>query len=110
MRAETCAEESEGGCMNKAEAIKTLQELWRETNDSWYEETYKMAIEALSERTGEWIFEKTDEYKRTYCSVCGGSAPFICVSDDYYGRRLHGETRKTKFCPTCGARMSGEEE
>ena len=34
--------------MNKEVAIKTLQELWRETNDSWYEEVYKMAIEALS--------------------------------------------------------------
>ena len=36
--------------MTKEEAIKTLRELWRETNDSWYEETYNMAIEAL-ERT-----------------------------------------------------------
>ena len=34
--------------MNKEVAIKTLRELWRETNDSWYEEVYKMAIEALS--------------------------------------------------------------
>ena len=34
--------------MTREEAIKTLQELWRETNDSWYEEVYKMAIEALS--------------------------------------------------------------
>lgn len=33
--------------MNKEVAIKTLRELWRETNDSWYEEVYKMAIEAL---------------------------------------------------------------
>lgn len=58
-------------------------------------------------KTGEWIFEETDEYKRTYCSVCGVSAPFICVSDDHYGRRCHGETKKTKFCPSCGARMKG---
>lgn len=29
------------------EAIKTLRELWRETNDSWYEEVYKVAIEAI---------------------------------------------------------------
>lgn len=36
--------------MTKKEAIKTLRELWRETNDSWYEEAYNMAIEAL-ERT-----------------------------------------------------------
>lgn len=33
--------------MTKDEAIKTLQELWRETNDSWYEEAYNMAIESL---------------------------------------------------------------
>lgn len=30
------------------EAIKILKELWRETNDQWYEETYAMAIKALS--------------------------------------------------------------
>lgn len=33
--------------MTREEAIKTLRELWRETNDHWYEETYSMAIEAL---------------------------------------------------------------
>lgn len=33
--------------MTREEAIKTLRELWRETNDSWYEEAYDMAIEAL---------------------------------------------------------------
>ena len=57
---------------------------------------------------GEWIFEETDEYKRTYCSVCGVAALFVCVSDDHYGRRSHGEVRKTKFCPNCGADMRGE--
>ncbi len=35
--------------MNKNEAIKTLHELWRETNDSWYEEAYSMAINALKQ-------------------------------------------------------------
>ena len=33
--------------MTREEAIKTLRELWRETNDSWYQEVYDMAIEAL---------------------------------------------------------------
>lgn len=33
--------------MTREEAIKTLHELWRETNDTWYEEVYNMAIEAL---------------------------------------------------------------
>ena len=35
--------------MKREEAIKTLRELWRETNDSWYEEVYDMAIEALTQ-------------------------------------------------------------
>lgn len=34
--------------MTREEAIKTLNELLRETNDPWYEEVYNMAIEALS--------------------------------------------------------------
>ena len=33
--------------MTKEDAIKTLKELWRETNDPWYEEVYSMAIDAL---------------------------------------------------------------
>ena len=39
--------------MTMEEAIKTLRELWRETNDTWYEEAYDMAIEALQQTT--WI-------------------------------------------------------
>lgn len=66
------------------------------------------ALHKVSRPHGKWIFEETDEYKRTYCSVCGASAPFICISEDFYGRRLHGRIRKTKFCPNCGADMRGE--
>lgn len=33
--------------MTNQEAIKTLRELRRETNDSWYEEVYDKAISAL---------------------------------------------------------------
>ena len=33
--------------MTRKDAIKTLKELWRETNDPWYEEVYNMAINAL---------------------------------------------------------------
>jgi hypothetical protein len=39
--------------VTRKEAIKTLHELWRETNDSWYEEVFRMAIEALSELSGD---------------------------------------------------------
>lgn len=99
---------------------------FRNDEDRKQHEAFGMAIKALqqeehlveleakavaiikSERRGEWIFKETDDYKRTYCSVCGAAAPFVCVSDDYYGRRFHGEVRKTKFCPNCGADMRGE--
>lgn len=79
---------------------------------SAYEEGYKQGrYDERAEnvpKIGEWIFKETDEYKRTYCSICGAAAPFICISEDLYGRRLHGRTRKTKFCPNCGADMRGE--
>lgn len=94
--------------MTSETAIALLNNL-RAFSEDDDEPAIDMAIEVLSKtKTGKWIVEETDEYKRTYCSECGGSAPFECVSDDYYGRRFHGETRKTKFCPNCGAMMSGE--
>ena len=39
--------------MTREEAMKTIRELKRETNDSWYEEVYDMAIEAL--KAQQWI-------------------------------------------------------
>ena len=58
------------------------------------------------QRTGKWIEEEPNCYtKRTYCSLCKEPAPFIAVGGDYYGRNMHGETKKTKYCPSCGARM-----
>ena len=55
---------------------------------------------------GKWIVEKPNSYTSiTKCSVCGGSAPLICKSDDYYGVHMYGETQMTKYCPNCGAKM-----
>lgn len=63
-----------------------------------------------AQRKGKWVYEKINSYtSRTYCSECGNPAPFICVSGDYYGRNMHGETKKTKFCPNCGLSMEVEE-
>lgn len=60
---------------------------------------------------GRWIHEKIDcSSSKTYCSECGEPAPFICVADDHYGNQMHGETRKTRFCPNCGASMRENEE
>lgn len=39
--------------MTREDAIKTLYELRRETNDTWYEEVYNMAIEALQREEAE---------------------------------------------------------
>ena len=90
--------------MNKEVAIKTLRELWRETNDSWYEEVYKMAIEALSERTGEWIkatgMMPPEFHGHHCCSECGNFANM----EPPFGNRED----LSRFCPNCGARMDGE--
>ena len=81
--------------MTREEAIKTLRELWRETNDPWYEEVYTMAIEALSaERTGEWV----DRDGWSYCSNCGGEA-----TPQNNGCEI--EPCRTLFCQWCGAKM-----
>lgn len=75
--------------MTRGEAIKTLRELWRETNDSWYEEVYNMAIEALSTKVvqGEWISNHDGSWN---CSECGLRV-FVYA--------------KGNFCPNCGADM-----
>lgn len=53
--------------MTREDAIKTIRELWRETNDSWYEETYKMAIKALKAPSGDlisrqWLLDVYGDY------------------------------------------------
>jgi len=62
-----------------------------------------------NQMTGRWIVEEEDYIKQTRCSECGVNAPFVLVADDHYGNNVHGESRKTKFCPNCGARMEDVE-
>lgn len=83
--------------MTREEAIKTLRELWRETNDSWYEEVYDMAIEALSAEAvqGEWI-DIDSYYRMATCSHCLKVTMF-----EKWGEY----TRPYNFCPNCGAAM-----
>lgn len=78
--------------MKKEEAIKTLNELLRETNDPWYEEVYNMAIEALSAepKTGKWTEIENGEYLCSNCSrITIGYPP--------------------SNCPHCRAKMQGDD-
>jgi hypothetical protein len=84
--------------MTREEAIKTLHELWRETNDSWYEEVFRMAIKALSVNAAQGEWQKVEEqpyFRKHYDIVCCS----VC--------RKKGN-RKWSFCPNCGARMKSE--
>lgn len=100
--------------ITRKDAIKTLHELWRETNDSWYKEVFDMAIEALSEmsgdisslssakpKTGEWIkatgMMPPEFHGHHYCSECGNFANM----EPPFGNRED----LSKFCPNCGVKM-----
>ena len=86
--------------MTREEAIhfaECLKNNWT-INFADMEEFCDMAIEALSERTGEWIF-------RTDIPIGGGreSAGYVCSNcrKDYF--RVDG----MNFCPNCGVDMRG---
>ena len=61
--------------MDNREAIKTLRELRRETNDSWYEEVYDMAVSALEKQMPKKPMIKIDVFNENlwnlYCPTCG---------------------------------------
>ena len=98
--------------MKIEDAIKTLKELRRETNDPWYEEVYNMAIKALEATPsadrpqgqwidkgwkGDWQFETDGRGNCWYeyeCSECG------------YIKR----GGKSNYCPNCGADMRKRED
>lgn len=74
--------------MTNQEAIKTLRELWRETNDSWYEEVYVMAISAL---------EKQIPKKPVMGYAFGGKIREVIKRTD-----PERAESKTECCPVCG--------
>ena len=83
--------------MTNERAIKELKKLKCLTNGI-VGEALRMAIEALSERTGEWIlvYDNEGEGDNLYrCSECG--CEYGCQEYD-----------KPNFCPDCGADMINE--
>ena len=58
--------------MTTQDAIKTLRELWRETNDPWYEETYDKAIAALEKQIPKKPIhiDKNKEFDGNWKKVC----------------------------------------
>lgn len=66
--------------------------------DDFYREGLDMAISALSENKGEWIYDKGIYNWR--CSRCGQTPP----PTGYVGKVDFMETH-FKFCPDCGADM-----
>ena len=67
--------------MTREDAIKTLKELRRETNDSWYEEVYNMAINALE---ADCKTEPSNSEKPNNCETCRHwwKSEDVCLLDD----------------------------
>ena len=86
--------------MTREEAIKRLEvhKKFMDSRGVKTKDAIDMAIEALSERTGEWILvcDSEGEGDNLYrCSECG--CEYGCQEYD-----------KPNFCPDCGADMRNE--
>jgi len=69
-------------------------------------------LPSVTRQTGEWIEEKINDYSyKVYCSSCREHAIMEYVSTgDMYSASGHGEIKKTKYCPNCGAKMFEPQE
>lgn len=87
-------------------AIGCKHEGWVENDVSDFSQSRPQWCPMKEQKTGHWVEEQINSYTRsTTCSECGGSAPFVFVSDDRYGRNGCGKDELTKYCPNCGAKM-----
>ena len=60
-------------------------------------------------KTGYWVEENIIGGRKVFCSECGCPPPFEYVSTgDVYSASGYGVINKTKFCPSCGARMESK--
>ena len=89
--------------MDNREAIKTLSELRRETNDSWYEEVYDMAISALEKQIPKKPMIKIDVFNENlwhlYCPTCG---TWVGMHNKRLKQKdMHNNTN-SEICAKCG--------
>ncbi len=88
--------------MTREEAITALGDrnnlLWGMSKEEkkYYSEALDMAILALSENKGEWIYLDECANSGYYCSICHKKL----VKDGW-----SDTVKKIKFCPNCGADM-----
>ena len=77
-----------------------------------YVDAMKMAIEALSEpKTGKWVLDPNGmdwNIPAWRCSECGFVANYIGVEAKGFGNNPMNWAG-SKFCPQCGARITGYE-
>lgn len=117
--------------MNKEEAIERLKQnkaaakfyagMVQNTNAFENElkdiEAIDMAIEALSERKGEWIETAQDYYEAVNKKGGGVNENTDFFTDDIACpnclakfSNIDNETERFDFCPNCGADMRGEQD
>lgn len=90
--------------MTNEEAIKNIRAFAYYVDEPIPEpvvEALDLAIKALEEDrpTGKWIDNQNNSGGGINCSICGEMLP--CTDEYWY---------ETDYCPTCGAKMKGEEE
>ena len=93
--------------MTREEAITALGDrnnlLWGMSKEEkkYYSEALDMAILALSENKGEWIYLDECANSGYYCSICHKKL----VKDGW-----SDTVKKIKFCPNCGVDMRKAEK
>ena len=103
--------------MTKQENIEELNSLLRlgpltglspQTLEAIKEAT--IAYEEQKPKTGRWVEENVNGGgRRVFCSECGCPPPFEHINTgDVYSASGYGVINKTKFCPSCGARMESK--
>ena len=92
--------------MTKAEAITILEvSKHMATSGRMYNQAIDMAIEALSERTGEWL--EVEEFPEVYDieGVKTWGSEMQCDQCGFRHTAIEGHMAQYNYCPNCGANM-----